>query len=288
MKHLLLIGHGYVAAHLAPLALAAGWAVTGTTRSDLARVAASGARPLLWDGCDSGPLRDAAARADAILSSVAPAGRADPVAAALAGMRMPWAGYLSSTAVYGDAGGAWVDETGPTTPTARRGLDRLAAEAAWCDWAGASGAALHVFRLAGIYGPHRSPFARLRAGQARRIVKPGQVFSRIHVTDIARAVMAALADPHPGAVWNLADLHPAPPQDVITEAARLAGLPAPPEEDFATAAPSMTPAARAFYADSRRIDASRIRRDLDWTPLYPDYRAGLAACLQAERGACPS
>lgn len=288
MKHLLLIGHGYVAAHLTPLALAAGWAVTGTSRGDAARVAASGAKPLLWDGSDPGPLREAAARANAVLSSVAPVGGAEPVAAALAGARVPWAGYLSSTAVYGDAGGAWVDEATPTTPTARRGLDRLAAEAAWRDWARASGAALHVFRLAGIYGPARSPFARLRAGQARRIVKPGQVFSRIHVTDIARAIMAALADPHPGAVWNLADLHPAPPQDMIAEAARLAGLPAPPEEDFATAAPSMTPAARAFYADSRRIDASRIRRDLDWAPLYPDYRAGLAACLQAERGASPS
>lgn len=282
MKHLLLIGHGYVAAHLTPMARAEGWAVTGTTRSDPARVAASGAQPLLWDGRDPGPLRAAVARADAILSSVAPLAGTDPVAALLGGVSCRWAGYLSSTAVYGDAGGAWVDEDGKANPTAARGLARLASEAAWRDWAAASGTALHVFRLAGIYGPHRSPFSRLRAGQARRIAKPGQLFSRIHVTDIARAVMAALADPHPGAVWNLADQEPAPPQDVIAEAARLAGLPVPPEEDFAAASASMTPAARAFYADNRRIDASRIRRDLDWSPLYPDYRAGLAACLAAE------
>ena len=282
MKHLLLIGHGYVAAHLTRLALATGWAVTGTTRSDPARVAASGATPLVWDGRDPGPLREAVARADAILSSVAPVAGTDPVAALLDGVSCRWAGYLSSTAVYGDAGGAWVDEDSPTAPTAPRALARLEAEAAWRGWAEASGTALHIFRLAAIYGPHRSPFARLHAGQARRIVKPGQVFSRIHVVDIARAVMAALARPHPGAVWNLADLHPSPPQDVILEAARLAGLPAPPEEDFATVAPTMPPAARAFYADSRRIDAARSRRDLGWAPLYPDYRAGLAACLEVE------
>ena len=283
MRHLLLIGHGYVAAHLTPLARAAGWSVTGTTRGDPDRVAASGARPLVWDGVDGGALRRVAEGADAVLSSVAPVIGRDPVAEALAGVSVPWAGYLSSTAVYGDAGGDWVDEDSPTRPTSTRGQARLVAEAAWRDWAAVSGSGLHIFRLSGIYGPGRNPFARLRAAQARRIVKPGQVFSRIHVTDIARAVLAALDAPHPGAIWNLADLHPAPPQDVIAEAARIANLPTPPEEDFATA--PMSAMARAFYAESRRVGAARIRRDLGWAPLYPDYRAGLAACWDAEGAA---
>lgn len=286
-KRLLLIGHGYVAAHLTPLAREAGWSVTGTTRNDPDRVTASGAQALIWDGVDAEALRAAAQGADAILSSVAPVGGVDPVVSALAGIHVPWLGYLSATSVYGDAGGGWADEASPTAPTSERGRNRLVAEAAWRDWAEATGAALHIFRLSGIYGPHRSPFAQLRAGRARRIVKPGQVFSRIHVTDIARAIMAALGAPHPGAIWNLADLHPAPPQDVILEAARLANLPAPPEEDFATVSTTMSPAARAFYADSRRIDAGRIRDALNWTPLYPDYHSGLAACLRAEAVPAP-
>ncbi len=247
----------------------------GTTRraGDMAGMAASGVTPVLW-----GPdVVQAIGQASHILSSVAPDARGDPAlrefGAALTRARPAWVGYLSTTAVYGDHGGAWVDEDTPLTPTTARGQARVAAEAAWV----ATGLPLHIFRLAGIYGPGRGPFEKVRDGTARRILKPGQVFSRIHVDDIAGALAASMARPAPGAVYNICDDDPAPPEDVLSFAARLLGLPEPPGVAFGQA--EMTEMARSFYAENKRVRNGRMKRDLGYALRYPDYRAGLRGLL---------
>jgi nucleoside-diphosphate-sugar epimerase len=281
MSVLLSFGHGYSAHALARRLLPRGWQVIGTTR-DAAKAQAlrmEGVEPLIW-GEDAGP---ALARATHVLASAAPTEAGDPVLAAYGDAlraRGPlWLGYFSTTGVYGDHAGGWVDEDAPLTPATRRGRMRVAAEEAWRALAAETGAALHVFRLAGIYGPGRGPFAKVRAGTARRIVKPGQVFSRIHVDDIAATLEAAIDRPAPGA-YNVCDDDPAPPQDVIAHAAHLLGLPAPPEIPFDAA--EMTPMARSFYAESKRVANDRIKDRLGVRLRYPDYRAGLAALLQQE------
>ena len=283
MNKALILGHGYTAGFLTPLLRAGGWQVAGTTRADPGRVRAAGASPLLWPGED-GAIREAIAGADAILISAGPDQRGDPAladfAADFARARPRWLGYLSTTGVYGDRNGGWVDEDSALTPTTRRGRDRVAAEQAWQQLAAEHGLPLHIFRLAGIYGPGRGPFAKLRAGTARRIVKPGQIFSRIHAEDIAQVLMASIRAPRPGAVYNVCDDDPAPPEAVIGHAADLLGLPLPPAEDYATA--DMTPMARSFYAESKRVANDLIKRELGVRLIYPDYRAGLAALLAAE------
>ncbi len=191
-----------------------------------------------------------------------------------------WIGYLSTTGVYGDHGGGWVDEATPLAPSTARGRWRVEAEAAWAALAGRTGAPLHVFRLAGIYGPGRGPFAKVRAGTARRIVKRAQVFSRIHVEDIAQVLAASMARPDAGAIYNLCDDDPAPPQDVIGHAAALLGLPPPPEVAFEDA--EMTPMARSFYAESKRVRNERIKDELGIALRFPDYRAGLADLLRRD------
>ncbi len=287
---MLIFGHGYTAATLTPRLLAQGWSVTGTTRHDPDRVRQAGATPLGWQD-DEGAIRAAIASADAILISIAPdadaASGADPVirrfGAELALAQPRWVGYLSSTNVYGDHGGAWVDETTPTDPDIARGNARLQAEDAWQDLSIHAGWPLAIFRLAGIYGPGRGPFEKLRRGTARRIVKPGQVFSRIHVEDIAGVILASLARPGaPGApqIYNICDDEPAPPEEIIALAAEMLGLPAPEAEDFATA--DMTPMARSFYADSKRVSNARMKADLGYRLIHPDYRSGLRAILAAE------
>ena len=280
---MLVLGHGYSASYLTPLLLAQGWQVIGTTRTDRARVAAAGAIPLLWPGEDDSTAA-AIAQADAILVSAAPGADGDPVLAEfrdqIAASPARWIGYLSTTGVYGDRGGDWVDEQSPLTPTTKRGEDRLRAEAAWQDLAAAHHLPLHIFRLAGIYGPGRGPFAKLANGTARRIIKPGQIFSRIHVEDIAQVLLASVQAPNPGAIYNVCDNDPARPEDVIAFAAQLMGLPLPPAEDFATA--EMTPMARSFYAESKRVANKRIREDLGVHLLHPDYREGLTALARAE------
>jgi len=282
---LLSIGHGYSAQALARRLRPRGWRVIGTTRSaeSARRLRAEGVEPLVWPGADLGP---ALAGATHLLSSVAPQEGQDPVLAALgpqiaeAAGHLRWAGYLSTTGVYGDHAGGWVDETTPLTPSTRRGQWRVAAEEAW---AASPGLPLHVFRLAGIYGPGRGPFEKVREGMARRIVKPGQVFSRIHVEDIAQVLEASIDRPDPGAVYNLCDDDPAPPQDVIAHAAELLGLPLPPEVPFDTA--ELSPMARSFYAESKRVRNDRIKDELGVRLRYPTYREGLAALLDAERQA---
>ncbi|HRO13962.1 MAG TPA: SDR family oxidoreductase [Paracoccus sp. (in: a-proteobacteria)] len=280
---LVVLGHGYSAGFLTRRLVPQGWTVTGTTRDDPARVAAAGAVHLRWPG-EEDAVRAELARADAILVSAAPGPDGDPAlrdfAEAIAASPARWLGYLSTTGVYGDRQGAWVDEDSVLSPATRRGHERVAAEAAWRALAASHDLPLHIFRLAGIYGPGRGPFEKVRNGTARRIVKPGQVFSRIHAEDIAQVLAASLAHPHPGAIYNVCDDDPAPPEDVLAHAAQLCGLPLPPAEDFATA--QMTPMARSFYAESKRVRNDRIKRDLNITLIHPDYRSGLAALLARE------
>ena len=273
---LLSLGHGYSARALARRVVPQGWRVMGTIR-DAAQADAlrtEGVEPLIWPLASLAP---ALAEATHVLTSIAPGPEGDPVltrhADDLARARIDWLGYLSTTGVYGDHGGGWVDETTPLTPSTRRGIARMQAEAAWS----ALGLPLHIFRLAGIYGPGRGPFEKVRQGTARRIIKPGQVFSRIHVDDIAQVLEASIARPSPGAIYNVCDDDPAPPEDVIAHAAGLLGLAVPPAEDWDSA--EMSPMARSFYAESKRVRNDRIKQGLGVRLIHPDYRTGLAALL---------
>jgi nucleoside-diphosphate-sugar epimerase len=288
---LLSFGHGFSARALSRLLIPQGWRVIGTTRSPekVEALGREGVEPVIWPGTDMAPHLEAATH---VLLSAAPDDEGDPVLAALrdeiaanAG-HLDWVGYLSTTGVYGDHQGGWVDESTPLTPSTRRGHQRVKAEAQWQALADEAGLPLHIFRLAGIYGPGRGPFAKVRRGTARQIIKKDQVFSRIHVDDIARVLAASIAKPDPGAVFNVCDNEAAPPQDVLAHAARLIGVDLPPPEDYATA--EMTPMARSFYAESKRVRNDRIRDDLGVTLVYPTYREGLAALLaleEQERGA---
>ncbi|MDF0601180.1 SDR family oxidoreductase [Psychromarinibacter sp. C21-152] len=282
-KTLLSFGHGYSARALSRLLLPRGWRIIGTTRTHekADSLRADGVAPLIWPG---DALSEPLATATHLLISAGPDAAGDPVLNAAraqiadAAPHIDWVGYLSTTGVYGDHRGGWVDEDTPLTPSTRRGKLRVEAEAAWRALAAETGLPLHIFRLAGIYGPGRGPFAKVRAGTARRIVKPGQVFSRIHVEDIAQVLAASIARPNPGAVYNVCDDDPAPPEDVIAHAADMLGLPLPPAEDFETA--EMTPMARSFYAESKRVRNDRIKDELGVDLIYPSYRDGLAALLR--------
>ena len=196
---------------------------------------------------------------------------------------LQWIGYLSTIGVYGDAGGAWVDEITPVCPASERGARRALAENQWCAFAAETGKRVDIFRLPGIYGPGRSVIEQLKAGTARRVIKPGQVFNRIHVTDIAGALERAMAlavtgqapDEH---IYNLVDDEPAPPQDVIAFAAHLLGLPSPPEIPFETA--NLSPMARSFYSENKRVRNVRLKTALRFQLTYPSYREGLRAIAQ--------
>ena len=281
-KTLLSLGHGFSARALSDLLLPQGWVIHGTTRSaDKAEaLKQEGIVPHVFPGDLSGPLEEATH----LLISAGPDAEGDPMLRHLKddttriAPRLEWAGYLSTTGVYGNHDGGWVDEDTPLTPSTRRGKWRVAAEA---EWQAIPNLPLHIFRLAGIYGPGRGPFSKVRNGTARRIIKPGQVFSRIHVEDIAQVLAASIAQPDPGAIYNMCDDDPAPPQDVIAHAAELLGQPLPPEEDFETA--EMTPMARSFYAESKRVNNDKIKTDLGVRLIYPTYREGLAALLDLEK-----
>ncbi|MBT5296507.1 MAG: SDR family oxidoreductase [Octadecabacter sp.] len=279
-KTLLSFGHGYSARALTRL-LSDDWRVIGTTRSEdkAAELMASGTEPRIWPGADLTPALNTATH---LLISAGPSDAGDPVLNELRHEiearreQFEWVGYLSTTGVYGDHNGDWVDETTPLTPSTKRGQLRVNAEA---DWQSLD-LPLHIFRLAGIYGPGRGPFAKVRNGTARRIIKEGQVFSRIHVADIAQVLKASIDQPNAGAIYNLCDNDPAPPEDVIGYAAELLNLPIPPAQDFETA--DMTPMARSFYAESKKVRNDRIKDELGVDLIYPDYRAGLQALLAAE------
>ena len=280
-KTLLTIGQGYSAnaltGHLAPK----GWKLFGTTRSPekFPAIQALGVSPLLFP---EGDLTDALSEATHLLISVSPSENGDPFLAKYGSKlhkhapNLEWVGYLSTTGVYGDHAGGWVTEETPLTPSSRRGLMRVEAENQWRG----RGLPLHIFRLAGIYGPHRGPFEKIRNGTARRIIKEGQVFSRTHVDDIAQVLLASINSPNAGAAYNVCDDMPAPPQDVLAYAAELLGMALPPEVRFEDA--ELSPMARSFYRESKRVANERIKNDLGVTLLYPDYKSGLQAVLAAE------
>lgn len=285
-RTLFCFGLGYTAMVLARRLQKQGWEIRGTTRRPERAAALAGQGLRMFAFGREQPLADpgaALAGVTHVLTSVVPDEAGDPVLdrhgpdlAALPSLA--WIGYLGTTAVYGDRQGGWVDETSPLEPTLARADRRARAEAAWL----ASGLPVHIFRLAGIYGPGRNALANLRDGTARRIVKPGQLFSRIHVEDIATVLEASIARPRPGAVYNVCDDEPAPPQDVVTFAAELLGVPPPPEQPYATA--ELSPMARTFYKDSRRVRNERIKQELGVSLAYPSYREGLRALLAVEAG----
>lgn len=282
---LLVFGLGFSARVLARRLLAEGWRVAGTTRSadKRARLEAQGLEAHLFDRDHPLP-PDVLEGVTHVLVSVPPDEAGDPVAeahgAALAALPdLRWLGYLSTTGVYGDRQGGWVDETTPVAPDVGRSERRVRAEDAWLALGREHGLPVHVFRLAGIYGPGRSAIDMVRGGRARRIIKPGQVFCRIHVEDITNVLQASMARPRPGAIYNLADDEPAPPEVPIEEAARLLGIAPPPAIPFEEA--DLSPMAASFYRDSRRVRNDRIKTELGVTLAYPTYREGLRQVLAA-------
>lgn len=287
--HLLIFGFGYTAAALAKRLLPKGWRVSGTHRrlEDAAAIKALGVRPV-YCGARLADAERLFPDITHLLCSAPPTEQGDPLIAMhrddiiAAAETIRWLGYLSTTGVYGDAGGAWVDEGAPIQPVHERGRRRAAAEIEWASLGEETGAAACIFRLPGIYGPGRSAFDQLRAGTAKRLVKPGQLFSRIHVGDLAAALEAALAL-ETGTVLNIADDEPAPPQDVVTEAARLLGIDPPPEESYAAAEPRLSAMAREFYSANRRIANGRMKQELGISLEFPSFREGLAAILKAGR-----
>lgn len=280
---LLIFGYGFSSKALVRH-LPQGWSVTATTRSaDKAQqMADDGVTPRLFPGDDlAGDLADATH----VLISAGPDDGHDPVLAAMtdafqSARHLQWLGYLSTTGVYGDHQGGWVTEDTPLVPSTTRGQARVTAEGAWMALHKSHGLPVHLFRLAGIYGPGRGPFAKVRRGTARRIIKENQVFSRIHVDDIAQVLLASINRPNPGTAYNVCDDDPAPPQDVIAFAAELLGKPIPPDIPFESA--EMTPMGRSFYAESKRVDNTRIKQELGVVLRYPDYRTGLQQLLALE------
>ena len=223
-----------------------------------------------------------------MLVSIPPDLEGDPVLDRHAGdvgsiRSLSWVGYLSTVGVYGDRRGGWVDETSERRPATERSVRRAAAEQAWLDLGRRESVPVHVFRLAGIYGPRRNPLEAARRGTARRLFKPGQVFSRIHVSDVVRVLRASMARPDPGAIYNVCDDEPAPPQDVVAFACGLVGREVPPLAPFDEA--ELTELGRSFYAECRRVRNDRIKNDLGVTLRYPDYRAGLSE-LARGRSSC--
>jgi len=261
--------------------------VAGTVRQDdkARSLLAEGIRAhRLPDPSDAPALAADIRLADAILVSAPPGAEGEPTLSRFRELiasapNVSWIGYLSTTGIYGDQDGAWVDEATPPKPQSPQSQQRLAAEQAWLELGRETGKAVHVFRLTGIYGPGRNALANLAQGTARRIVKPGQVFNRIHVDDIAAVLAASLRHPRAGAVYNVGDDEPAPPQDVVAYAARLAGIAPPPEIPFETAA--LSPMARSFYAENKRVSNRLIKDELGVALTCPTYREGLRALYEA-------
>ncbi len=293
MSHLFCFGLGYSASAVARRAARAGTHITGTSsRADgVARIAAPW-RGLLYDGRGPGAgVADALREATHVLVSPAPDADGDPVLRwhaddLAAAPRLAWIGYLSTVGVYGDHDGAWIDEATGTRPVSERSRRRVLAEQAWLSFAArVPQARVQVFRLAGIYGPGRSAIDDLREGTARRIIKPGQVFNRIHVDDIAHAVTAAMAGGIDGRgrsdIYNVTDDEPAPPQDVVAYAAGLLGLPVPPDIPFERA--GLSPMGLSFYGECKRVANRRLKTELVPSLLYPTYREGLRGIIDAGR-----
>jgi nucleoside-diphosphate-sugar epimerase len=284
---LFVYGYGFAGRALARRLMAKGWRISATYRDE------ASAAQMTADGVDPVPALDKqgiAARltdTQAILITTPPGPEGCPAlqvlvpALATAGAFPDWIGYLSTTGVYGDRRGGWVFEESRLAAQSPEGARRVAAERDWLEVGRGMGLTVTVHRLPGIYGPGRSAFERLREGRARRITTPGQVFSRIHVDDLAAGLEASIAKPRAGGIYNLCDDEPAANSTVIAHAAGLIGLPAPPEEMLNLDA--LSPQARRFYAETKRVANARAKAELGWKPAYPTYREGLAAILAADQ-----
>jgi nucleoside-diphosphate-sugar epimerase len=298
MSQLLCLGLGYCASRLAAKLLSgsvaggaprdgSGWHISGTSRDPSSDVTAPISMLRFAGAEDVTQLVVAINEASHILISIAPDAEGDPVLrhlseVLLAASHLEWIGYLSTTGVYGNTGGAWADESTPPKPTAKRSVWRAAAEREWLNLEADNGQPVHIFRLPGIYGLGRSAFDRLRSGSAKRIDKPGHLFSRIHVDDIAGALIASMSKSQPGAIYNICDDEPAPQHTVIEYAASLIDLPAPPLIPFEAA--DLSPMARSFYDDNRRVKNDLMKSKLGYKLAYPTYREGLASILAEESG----
>ncbi len=285
--HLFCFGLGFTARAMAKAALAEGWRITATQRpAESLPPPPDGVSVVAFDRTN--PLKpNILVDVTHLLSSVPPDSDGDSVIDwhffDLARLeQLTWAGYLSTTGVYGDTQGAWVDESAPCAPSSERGTRRVVAEDRWLDLWHGFGLPVHVFRLAGIYGPGRNPLVQAARGEARRIVKPGQLFSRIHRDDIVTTLRASMARPDPGAVYNVCDDRPAPADEVITYACELLGITPPPAISYDDA--ELSGMARSFYADNRRVRNERIKAELGVSLAYPDYEAGLRALAAAGEG----
>jgi nucleoside-diphosphate-sugar epimerase len=285
VNHLLCFGFGYSARTLVQRLDKLAWKISATSRDaeGVAEIDTQGFHGLAFDGA----LR-IAPDITHVLVSAPPDDTGDSVLRLFQAQlqklstQLKWVGYLSTTGVYGDRGGDWVDENSPLEPTTARGQRRLEAEREWLKLHSDHGLPVHLFRLAGIYGPGRNTLINVRDGSAKRIVKPGQIFSRIHVEDIAGVLAASIAKPHPGRAYNVCDDEPCPPQEVVEFAANLLGLPLPPEIPFAQA--NLSPMAKSFYADSKRVSNRRIKSELGYELKYPTYREGLRVLATALTG----
>ena len=285
--HLIVFGLGYTGTAIAAAAARLGWQVTATSREPTRLSAPAGV--VLVDFNNAAPTM---MQATHIVQTAAPDDHGDPVLARYGAEvkgahRLRWAGYLSTTGVYGDRGGGWVDEDTPVAPTVARAQRRVAAEQAWV--AALPNCAIDLFRVAGIYGPGRSAFDDLRSGQARRVLKPGHLFGRIHRDDIAAAVLAAMQQERASGprVLNLADDEPAASAEVTAEAARLLDLDPPPLVPFAEAIASMSQMGRSFWSENRRVRSEKTQQRLGLRWRYPTYREGLRAILQQETSERP-
>jgi nucleoside-diphosphate-sugar epimerase len=278
MNHLLCFGFGFSARTLAARLDKRAWKISATSRDPegIAEINAQSFHGFLFDS-----KLQIAPDVTHLLISAPPVENGDPVLRLfqeqLQGLskQLKWVGYLSTTGVYGDRGGDWVDEESPLEPNTARGHRRLDAEKSWLKLHSDYGLPVHLFRLAGIYGPGRNQLLTVLNGSAKRIIKPGQIFSRIHVDDIAGVLTASIAKPNPGRAYNVCDDEPCPPQEVVEYAANLLGLPVPPEIPFEDA--ELSPMAKSFYADSKRVSNKRMKNELGYQLLYPNYREGLSA-----------
>ena len=281
MNHLLCFGFGFSARTFAARLDTQVWKISATSRDaeGISEINAQGFHGLLFDST-----LQIAPDVTHLLISAPPDENGDPVLRLFQAQlqkiskQLKWVGYLSTTGVYGDRGGDWVDEESPLEPTTARGQRRLEAERSWLSLHNDFGLPVHLFRLAGIYGPGRNTLINLREGSAKRIIKPGQIFSRIHVEDIAGVLAASIAKPSPGRAHNVCDDEPCPPQEVVEFAADLLGLPVPPEIPFEEA--ELSPMAKSFYADSKRVSNRRIKTELAYKLIYPNYREGLRGLLK--------
>lgn len=280
MNHLLCFGFGFSARTLAARLDKRVWKISATSRDakGISEINAQGFHGLPFDST-----LQIAPDVTHLLISAPPDEHGDPVLRLFQAQlqklskSLKWVGYLSTTGVYGDRGGYWVDEDSPLEPSTARGQRRLEAERSWLGLHSEFGLPVHLFRLAGIYGPGLNQLLNVRDGSAKRIIKPGQIFSRIHVEDIAGVLAASIAKPNPGRAYNVCDDEPCPPQEVVAYAANLLGLPLPPEIPFEET--ELSPMAKSFYADSKRVSNRRIKTELGYRLIHPNYRDGLRVLL---------